>query len=243
MEHLHPTRRARREFLRLCLAMPATFVLAACAGQAASNATPAPAAAAQPTSPPPTAAPPAPTQTLPTQSAPTQATQAQTRPATPACDDNDDPTLEQTEGPFYTPKTPERTSLIEPGVSGTKLVVTGFVLTTACKPVAGALLDFWQADDKGEYDNAGYKLRGHQFADDQGRYSLETIVPGLYPGRTRHIHVKVQAPNQPILTSQLYFPGEARNQSDGIFQPELLMNVQDAADGKMATFDFVLDIK
>jgi protocatechuate 3,4-dioxygenase beta subunit len=109
--------------------------------------------------------------------------------------------------------------------------------------MAGALVDFWHADDAGVYDNVGYKLRGHQFADARGRYTLETIVPGLYPGRTRHFHVKVQAAHQPILTTQLYFPGEAGNDADRIFSPELLMDVQDAADGKAATFNFVLDIQ
>ena len=73
------------------------------------------------------------------------------------------------------------------------------------------------------YDNEGYTFRGHQFADDEGRFTLETIVPGIYPGRTRHIHVRVQAPDQPILTTQLYFPGESGNQGDGIFDPALLV--------------------
>ena len=108
----------------------------------------------------------------------------------------------QTEGPYYTPNSPERASLIEPGMGGTKLIVTGYVLTTDCQPIANAWLDFWQADDQGVYDNAGYRLRGHLFTDETGRYTLETIVPGEYPGRTQHIHVKVQAPNGPILTTQ-----------------------------------------
>ncbi|MGH3322486.1 MAG: hypothetical protein ACRDN9_20380, partial [Streptosporangiaceae bacterium] len=47
-----------------------------------------------------------------------------------------------------------------------------------------------------------------------------TIVPGLYPGRTRHVHVKAQAPYEPILTTQLYFPGEPRNRTDPLFNPE-----------------------
>ena len=88
--------------------------------------------------------------------------------------------------------------------------------------------------------NTGYRLRGHQFTDEAGHYSLETVVPGLYPGRTRHLHVKVQAPNQPILTTQLYFPGEPANATDGLFNPHLLMTVQDTSDGKAATFNFVL---
>ncbi len=160
---------------------------------------------------------------------------------TPQCDDDDDEvTLEQTEGPYFTPNSPERTSLLEAGMAGTRLVVTGRVLSTGCQPVAGALIDFWQADDAGEYDNVGYRLRGHQFTDEQGQYRLETVVPGLYPGRTRHLHVKVQAPNQPVLTTQQYFPDAPGNASDGIFHPALVMAVEEGAEGMAATFDYVL---
>jgi protocatechuate 3,4-dioxygenase beta subunit len=116
------------------------------------------------------------------------------------------------------------------------------VLSTTCKPIAHALLDFWQADSNGTYDNTGFNLRGHQYTDNQGHYSLETIVPGEYPGRTRHIHVKVQAANGPVLTTQLYFPGEARNDSDGIFSPELLMHVQQTNNGELATFNFIIAV-
>jgi protocatechuate 3,4-dioxygenase beta subunit len=163
---------------------------------------------------------------------------------TPVCgdDDDDDLTLAQTEGPFYTPQTPERISFLEPGITGTKLIVTGYVLSTACAVVPGALLDFWHCDDSGVYDNVGYKLRGHQFAGDDGRFTLETILPGVYPGRTRHIHVKVQAPNQPVITTQLYFPDEPGNATDGIFNPALVMGMQDTAGGPFATFNFVLDV-
>jgi protocatechuate 3,4-dioxygenase beta subunit len=156
---------------------------------------------------------------------------------TPACDDGDEPTPEQTEGPFFTPDSPERKSLLEPGLEGTPLVLTGVVLATDCTPISGALLDFWHADAAGEYDNDGYRLRGHQFASTQGRYRLETIQPGLYAGRTRHIHVKAQAPDGPILTTQLYFPGEPGNASDGIFDPALVLRFPEARAGR---FDFVL---
>jgi protocatechuate 3,4-dioxygenase beta subunit len=143
-----------------------------------------------------------------------------------------------TEGPFFTPNSPERTSLLEPGITGTTLKLTGYVLTQDCQPVAGALVDFWQADREGQYDNSGYKLRGHQFTDEAGRYQLETIMPGLYPGRTEHIHVKVQAPNGPVLTTQVFFPGVAENQSDSIFDPSLVVELQDA---QTATFNFVVE--
>lgn len=241
-----PDRPARRAFLRACLTAPTAVVLAACAaGSTGSTAPTSAPAAAAPTSAPATSAPPAvapPTSApAPTEARPTEAPAAQALPPTPACgDDDDEPTPAQTEGPYFTPNSPERASLLEAGMAGTKLVVAGRVLTTGCAPVARALLDFWQADDAGQYDNVGYRLRGHQFTDDQGNYRLETIMPGLYPGRTRHIHVKVQAPDGPVLTSQLYFPGEAANARDGIYNPALEVAVQDAADGKAATFDFVL---
>ena len=161
---------------------------------------------------------------------------------TPACVDDDEPTESQTEGPYFTPSSPKRTSLIEAGISGTPLLLTGTVLTRSCRPVAGALVDFWQADDAGQYDNRGFRLRGHQYTDAKGVYRLETIVPGLYPGRTRHLHVKVQAPAQRILTTQLYFPGEARNARDGIYDRDLLMTMAKPALGGDARFDFVLDL-
>jgi protocatechuate 3,4-dioxygenase beta subunit len=166
----------------------------------------------------------------------------QVLPATPACGDGDDVTPPQTEGPFFKPASPERTSLVESGTVGTPLIVAGSVLGTDCRPIAGALLDFWQADDTGVYDNEGFALRGHQFADDRGRWELGTVVPGLYPGRTRHIHVNVQAPNGPVLTTQLYFPAEPANELDGIFDPSLLMDVRETADGQRGGFTFVLDV-
>ncbi|HYZ93372.1 MAG TPA: dioxygenase [Actinomycetota bacterium] len=159
---------------------------------------------------------------------------------TPSCEDGDEITPEQTEGPFFTPSSPEKRDLAADVNGGTKLVLTGTVLTTDCKPVEKALIDVWQADADGNYDNEGFRLRGHQFTDAQGAYALTTVVPGLYPGRTRHIHVKVQAPNGPVLTTQLYFPGEAQNASDGIFREECLIDMRDAADGKTGTFRFVV---
>jgi protocatechuate 3,4-dioxygenase beta subunit len=116
-------------------------------------------------------------------------------------------TQPQTEGPYYTPNTTERNSLLEEGMEGTRLILVGYVLDQNCQPLPNAWLDFWQADANGEYDNAGYRLRGHQFTDAQGRYYLETILPGLYSSRPiEHIHVKVRPEGGEQVTSQLYFP-------------------------------------
>ncbi|HKU45661.1 MAG TPA: intradiol ring-cleavage dioxygenase [Burkholderiales bacterium] len=146
-------------------------------------------------------------------------------------------TPRQTEGPFFTPNSPKRVNLVEQGSKAPRLVLAGVVMTPDCKPVANALLDFWHSDQHGEYDNRGFRYRGHQFADALGRYRLETIVPAEYPGRTRHIHVKVQAPRGRVLTTQIYFPGDPGNKRDGLYQAELEMKKRKSEE---ATFDFVV---
>lgn len=122
----------------------------------------------------------------------------------PACTGLTQP---QTEGPYYTPDTPQSTVLFEEGMPGTRLVLVGYVLDQNCQPLPNAWLDFWQADAAGEYDNSGYRLRGHQFTDAQGRYYLDTVLPGLYLSRPiEHIHVKVRPEGGEEVTTQLYFP-------------------------------------
>ena len=161
-------------------------------------------------------------------------------PATPACHDGDEATPAQTAGPFFKPSSPERIDLLETGMTGQKIELVGFVLSRGCKPLAGVLIDAWQADDKGRYDNSGFRLRGHQFTDADGRYRLKTIVPGNYDGRTRHIHVKVQARGGSVLTTQLYFPGEPKNRSDSLFRSELAIRTAKNEGWLAGRFDFVL---
>ena len=161
---------------------------------------------------------------------------------TPECKDGDEPTIRQTEGPFYKPSSPQRSDLREPGLRGTPVALAGMVLTRSCRPIGGALVDLWHADADGNYDNDGFRYRGHVFADAQGRFQFRTIMPAVYPGRTRHYHLKVQAPNRPVLTTQLYFPGEPENRRDRLFRRALLMRTATAGDGITARFDFVLDV-
>jgi protocatechuate 3,4-dioxygenase beta subunit len=142
-------------------------------------------------------------------------------------------TQPQTEGPYYKPDTPERNSLLEEGMQGTRLILVGYVLDQNCQPMPNTWLDFWQADANGEYDNTGYRLRGHQFTDAQGRYYLETVLPGLYASRPiEHIHVKVQPEGGEVLTSQLYFPERS---IEG-----LTVTLEDRGDYFLGYFNFVL---
>jgi len=146
------------------------------------------------------------------------------------------------EGPYYKPGSPERTGIVEPGTPGSKLVLDGCVYDRDGRPVPHAWLDFWHADGTGQYDNEGYNLRGYQYADDNGRYHLETVRPLEYLFRAAHVHAKVRAAEgSPYLTTQLFFPGEARNETDPIFEAGTLMNLAEMTDGEKATFDFVVE--
>jgi len=146
------------------------------------------------------------------------------------------------EGPYYTPGSPERQAIAGKGTAGKKLVVEGRVMDRNGKPIAHAWLDFWQADGNGEYDNEGFNLRGYQYADNSGRYRLETVRPMDYMMRAPHIHAKVRAKEgSPVLTVQLYFPGEKKNATDPLFEKGTVMDVKDTAEGQKATFDFVVE--
>jgi protocatechuate 3,4-dioxygenase beta subunit len=160
---------------------------------------------------------------------------------TPSVGDDDlEATPDETIGPAFKPNSPLKNDFREPGITGVPVSLTGFVLDRKGKPVRGAVLDFWHADADGQYDFTGFRCRGHQFTEANGRYTLQTIMPGLYPGRTRHYHVRLQAAPGPILTTQLYFPGEPSNASDFLFRRDLLVRIRETKGGRAANFNFVL---
>jgi protocatechuate 3,4-dioxygenase beta subunit len=157
---------------------------------------------------------------------------------------------EQTEGPFYKTGSKERTELVDNKTTGVPFTLTGYVFDRKASPIKGVWLDFWHSDGNGIYDNTGYRLRGHQFTDAQGKFILHTVVPGAYSGRTNHIHVKIsrsrelsltEAPGS-IATTQLYFPGAERNHSDMLFSSATMVNMGVASDGQYIAFlNFKLD--
>jgi protocatechuate 3,4-dioxygenase beta subunit len=148
------------------------------------------------------------------------------------------------EGPFYKPGAPNRSVLLEKGMAGTPLTVTGRVFDTHGRPLKGALLDVWHADHTGSYDNTGFLLRGKLHTDDEGRYTLRTVKPLYYgePGdmRPAHIHVKASFGKSPILTTQLYFKGDPWIHHDAGVRPSLIMSPRRESEGLVAKFDFVI---
>ena len=155
-------------------------------------------------------------------------------------------TAVQMDGPFYTPNTPRRRDIRDALSSIRPLVLAGRVVDAQCRPIAGAVLDFWQTGDFGEYDNDGYGYRGHQYTDSNGRFELVTIRPQAYTAmnifRTPHIHVKVQGSETALLTTQLYLPdAHETNARDGGYNPALAMVLANrTGEAEHASFEFVL---
>jgi protocatechuate 3,4-dioxygenase beta subunit len=158
------------------------------------------------------------------------------------CKTDEKPTPAAAEGPDFKPKSPERTSLVEPGVTGTKLVLTGTVSGITCGPIKRAQIDFWQTDAQGLFDKTGFRLRGHQFTGPTGSYRLETILPGPENKGAPRLHVKVQPPAKAPFTTQLFFAGQPLNQKDPQFNKDLVLALTSAGGGKAAVFNIVLNL-
>jgi len=169
------------------------------------------------------------------------ATAAPSSPTT-ACTALATTTTAQTEGPYFKAGAPASADLVTDGMAGTRITLTGLVLGTDCAPLANAKVEIWQADASGTYDNAGYTLRGYVTTDAEGRYAIRTIVPGEYPGRTEHIHVKVTPAGGTTLTTQLYFPGATANDGDGIYSPDLLLAITQDGDALIGTYTFIVGV-
>jgi protocatechuate 3,4-dioxygenase beta subunit len=146
------------------------------------------------------------------------------------------------EGPYYKAGAPERANLIDAGMPGQPIRISGHVFDADCNPLPGAKVDFWQADAGGVYDNEGYTLRGYVVTDANGAYTLDTIEPGVYPGRPPHVHVKVfAADGRELLTTQMYFAG-SESSRDVQAAPDLLVPYLglDAQGRQRIAFDFVV---
>jgi len=148
------------------------------------------------------------------------------------------------DGPFYRAGAPFRNNFMEKGIKGIPFHLSGQVFDTTGKPLPAAVVDIWHANDTGEYDNKGWKLRGQIKADSQGRYDLKTIEPRWYMAgnqtRAAHFHVKVHAKDHPELTTAIYFADDPRVEKDTVVQTKLRMKATGDEKGRAGKFDFVL---
>lgn len=115
------------------------------------------------------------------------------------------PTHSNSLGPFYKKGAPRREKLFEASEPGTPLLVAGRVFNTDGKALPDAVIEVFHADNSGNYDMEGFRLRGQIAPQASGDYKFETIVPAGYGGRPRHIHYVVSAPGHRQLVTQLYF--------------------------------------
>jgi protocatechuate 3,4-dioxygenase beta subunit len=146
-------------------------------------------------------------------------------------------------GPFYLAGAPFLQNIVPSDyhkLAAEPLVISGnvYVLSSdgSASPAVGLVLDFWQADADGVYDNqdwpdpqtapAGhvYRFRGKQTVPADGHYELTTVKPGHYfigndasgtkEYRTSHVHLRVWDDDELLLTTQLYFPHDVWNKQD-----------------------------
>ena len=174
------------------------------------------------------------------------------------------------EGPFYIPDAQllERPCVLpqRDGEPGERLVFSGTVRTPDGSPLAGAMVDVWQASAAGEYSNfhptvPEGNLRGRLTTDGAGRFEFETIVPpsygipdqgataqllealGRHLIRPGHIHFKVSHPGCRSLTTQIYFEGDPYIDSDvvGAVKDSLVIGlVRNGEADTRCSYDFVL---
>jgi catechol 1,2-dioxygenase len=175
------------------------------------------------------------------------------------------------EGPYYLPgqqRLPAVATLpMRPDEKGEKLVFSGQVRDLDGKPLAGAEVDFWQADADGYYSGFAPELpegnlRGVIVTDDDGRFSITSVLPapyqiptdgptgamisaaGWHPWRPAHLHLMVRADGHRQITTQLYFEGGQWLDSDvaSATKDELVLTPATEPDGtRLAVYDFVLE--
>jgi len=172
------------------------------------------------------------------------------------------------EGPFYRPGAPVRAdgNLLErePSPHATRLTLTCRVVEARShKPIAGAEIDVWQADERGTYDNEGFHLRGVVITAADGTYAVRAVVPSDYEMheadaigdlfrrmgrravRAAHIHVKIRVGGRQVLTTQLFMEDSPSLEEDyvvGAVRDDLIVRLRssDVARARTATFDFVV---
>jgi protocatechuate 3,4-dioxygenase beta subunit len=131
---------------------------------------------------------------------------------------------------------------------GEVLRLSGRVLDTSGRPLAGTRVELWQCNADGRYHHPRddspvpvdplFRAYGRAVADAAGSWRFRTIRPVPYPGRTPHLHLLLAAPDGRSLTTQLYVRGEPGNARDGLLawlsaadRERLTMDLARAADG------------
>ena len=170
-------------------------------------------------------------------------------------------------GPFFVqgaPEIPLGGTIAGPNTPGEPALVSGTVKTSSGKPIAGAVLDVWQASGEGFYDvqqAGGTNLRGKVKADENGKFWFRTVLPvsypvptdgpvgrmlkatGRHPMRPGHLHFMINAPGYKQLITHLFTAGDKYLDSDAVFgvKKSLVVKYKKAKTGEWTvSYDFVL---
>ncbi|RYH06636.1 hypothetical protein EU800_23165 [Tropicimonas sp. IMCC6043] len=161
----------------------------------------------------------------------------------------------QSEGPFYPRSIPsdsdaDLTVFNGERAPGEVIEMVGRLFDAKGQVLSGGNIEIWHCDVNGVYAHVGqstppgFQGYGAVRTDGSGNYRFRTTRPGIYPGRTRHIHVKVRSADGADLTTQMYFPGEPGNERDGLLRrardPGALIARKEAGSPPRYVFDIVL---
>ena len=158
-------------------------------------------------------------------------------------------------GPYYFEDAPFRSVIAHENEPGQRLFISGIVKQNDCEhSISGSLIELWQANDEGCYgivedcdtgnpENDYFNLRGKFFSDSNGNYSFESILPGYYGSRPRHIHIKITTPNGQVLVSQLYFENDPYCENDQWCQDanDRIISLQENEFGLYGTMNLIMN--
>ena len=102
------------------------------------------------------------------------------------------PSAEMTIGPFFPPEfargTSDLTSVEGRAAQGEVIEISGRVTQLDGRALDNVVLEIWQADADGRYDNPDFAGWGRAATDEEGIYRFKTIRPGAVPGRAPHVN-------------------------------------------------------
>ncbi|KAL2355540.1 Intradiol ring-cleavage dioxygenase [Cryomyces antarcticus] len=189
-------------------------------------------------------------------------------------DTEEAPTSSSILGPFWSPNAPFRElggSIIQdPAPNGQPALMHGKVLDVVTKkPIAGAIVDIWQASSNGKYDfqdpenQTDNNLRGKFRTDENGEYHFYCLHPTAYslptdgpagalftlldrhPMRPAHIHLMITHPNYKPVVNQIFPKNDPYLTTDTVFavKDDLVVDFTPLEGDKNAQLELKYDIR
>ena len=134
------------------------------------------------------------------------------------------PTAEMTLGPFFPREFAEGANDLAKGASGEPIEITGRVVELDGRALDNVVIEIWQADASGRFDNPDFFGWGRAATDAQGNYVFRTIKPGACPGRAPHVNFLILYSGlMRQLQTAMFFDGAADPVLDSVSARERLI--------------------